>query len=141
MSRPRIIRPPLVAVGQAQKGIHRLPVQPLALEHGPFFKGHAIAQVKLGQKIPLVQLGGLLQALRATLATGQAAVVVGLASVQQRHKGRRVQPIVSLGVELDRFSLHQQERRVLVVVSDGPAQIRERLAQVLARFLLGLFGP
>jgi hypothetical protein len=59
------------------------------------------------------------------------------------HEGRKlvhVQPLVAIGVELDRLAADEEERGIIAITNRLP-QVRESLAQALAGFFLGLIGP
>jgi hypothetical protein len=94
------------------------------------------------QEISPVQLGHLCHPTHTREARLLVTVPVSFADFGERRECRDVQPMITIGVELERLAADQQKRRGdLSVIADHLAHTGEGFPEVLAGLLLRLFGP
>ncbi len=86
--------------GQTRQCVHHAAVQGFLFFQPPVFEDVAICQGKSGQKIALIELGGLLHMRHTGVAGLKAAMRVGLAGIEQGRAGLDIQPSSAVGMEL-----------------------------------------
>jgi hypothetical protein len=64
-----------------------------------------------------------------------------VAEIQERHEARHIEIMITGAVELNGFALDQQKRWLGGVIAKRSTELRQGLAQIHARSLIGLIGP
>jgi hypothetical protein len=137
-----IVSAPFVVVGQVIECFHHLAIKPFSLQRGPFLEGAAIAERELLQQTAAAQFSHLCHSLDTWHTVAQTAVAVLLARGAQPGEGSDVEPVVAIGVELDRLAANQKEWLLVVfLIAEGLAQVGERLAEIVTGPALGLIRP